>query len=195
MQDYAGGAITWTAQNLQAYALYLEKCVLCLSGCRIELFCAFCSKRTAIATIPIQPVRGLRQTCVILSNSISVAKFASDNVPAQIWLSTINNVSFSTAIAPSLSDPECRKYVSGRRISMGRLQRGYEHPIVSFIQKCAILAERKLNAAQVQIRGHGPTANSVIENSLLIRVQQDSLNGIWYLKRVVKVIGAGYSPQ
>ena len=110
--NYAGGAITWTAQNLQAYALYLEKCVLAYQAAGLNFFALFVQNEPySNNNYPTCP-----WTSANLRDFIKLylgPKFASDNVPAQIWLSTINNVSFSTAVAPSFSDSVCRKYISG----------------------------------------------------------------------------------
>jgi glucosylceramidase len=110
--NYAGGSITWTPQNLQAYALYLEKCVFAYQAEGLNFIALFVQNEpwsnNVYPTCPWTPTN-LRDFVKLYLGP----KFRSDNVPVQVWLSTINNASFNTAVAPSLNDSVCRGFLTG----------------------------------------------------------------------------------
>jgi glucosylceramidase len=110
--NYAGGAITWTPQNLQAYALYLEKCVIAYQAAGLNFFAVFVQNEPwSNSNYPtcLWTPANLRD----FIKTYLGPKFKSDNVPAQIWYSTVNNATFSTAVGTALSDSTCRSYIAG----------------------------------------------------------------------------------
>ena len=110
--NYAGGSITWTPQNLQAYALYLEKCVYAYQAEGLNFFALFVQNEpwsnNVYPTCTWTPTQ-LRDFVKLYVGP----QFRNNNVPAQLWLSTINNANFDVAVAPALNDSVCRGFISG----------------------------------------------------------------------------------
>ncbi len=110
--NYAHGSLTWDAQTLTAYALYFEKAVYAYQAQGLNFFAVFVQNEPYADNI--------YPTCLWTGTQLhDFVKlylgplFRRDAVPAQIWLSTINNASFSSAVAPSLDDSVTRGYLGG----------------------------------------------------------------------------------
>jgi glucosylceramidase len=110
--NYAGGSITWTSQNLGAYALYLEKCVLAYRAAGLNFTALFVQNEpwsnNNYPTCTWTPAN-LRDFVKLYLGP----RFKSDNVPAQLWYSTVNNANFQSAVGTALDDSLCRGYLSG----------------------------------------------------------------------------------
>lgn len=119
--SYAGGSITWDSLTLTAYALYLEKCVFAYQAAGLNFTAVFVQNEPECASgYP---------TCTWSPQNLHDfirlylgPKFRTDSVPAQIWLSTINDTSFTNAAVPSLSDSICRSYLTGIGYQWGGYQ-------------------------------------------------------------------------
>jgi glucosylceramidase len=110
--NYAGGSITWTPQNLQAYALYLEKSVRAYQAEGLNLTAIFVQNEPWSNSVYPTCTWTPAQLRDIVKDYVG-PQFRKNNVPVQLWLSTINNSNFSTAVEPSLSDSVCRSFLSG----------------------------------------------------------------------------------
>lgn len=110
--SYAHGSLTWNTQTLTAYALYFEKVVYAYQAEGLNFFAVFVQNEPYADNIyPTCLWTGtqLRDFVKLYLGPL----FRRDAVPAQIWLSTINNANFSSAVAPSLDDSVCRGFLSG----------------------------------------------------------------------------------
>lgn len=110
--NYARGSITWTAQNLQAYALYLEKCIYAYQAEGLNFIALFVQNEPWSSNVYPTCLWTGAQLRDFVKNYVG-PQFRNNNVPAQLWLSTVNNADFDTAVAPALNDPVCRGYLSG----------------------------------------------------------------------------------
>jgi glucosylceramidase len=110
--NYSGAPLTWTPQNLQAYALYLGKCAKAYQTEGLNFIALFVQNEPlSNAIYPACTWNGVQ-----LHDFVELylgPQLKKDNVPVQLWLSTMNTSDFDAMVAPSLSDSVCRGFLSG----------------------------------------------------------------------------------
>jgi glucosylceramidase len=110
--NYSSGKLTWTAQNLDAYALYLEKAALAYRAEGLNFYMvSFQNEPYADQAFPSCLWSGTEMRDFV-KNHLG-PRFTAGAVPVELWLPTMNNGSYSDCIAPTFNDPEAGKYITG----------------------------------------------------------------------------------
>jgi glucosylceramidase len=109
---YHGGSLTWSSQNLSAYALYLAKAVKAYQAEGLNFFMlAFQNEPYADQTFPSCLWNGTQMRDFV--KLYLGPRWKSDSVKAQLYTPTMNNGNFEECIAPMFNDPEASAYVTG----------------------------------------------------------------------------------
>jgi glucosylceramidase len=110
--NYAGGHLTWTAQNLTSYALYLEKYVQAYRAEGVNVYAVHVQNEPyANQVFPSCLWDGSQMRDFI--KSYLGPKFQADSLNCEIWLGTINNGDYNACAAVVLGDSVANSYTTG----------------------------------------------------------------------------------
>jgi glucosylceramidase len=110
--NYPGGHLTWTTQNLNAYALYLEKYVQAYRGAGINVYAVHVQNEPYANQVFPSCLWDATQMRDFIKGYLG-PKFQADNLNCEIWLGTINNADYNACAAVVLGDSAANAYTTG----------------------------------------------------------------------------------